>query len=118
MKTFRNALILCTLLGAAGAASAQIHMPDPSAPGASPETAVRIVGTSEVMVDRFIRRWLRTHYPNWDAEPHEMTDIGMQRYAVVYISPPSGTNASAHRVYFRLAKAMHDDDDALMPSRF
>lgn len=117
MKTFRKTLILCTLLGAAGAANAQINMPDPSAPGATPDNAVRIIATSDVMVDRFIRRWLRTHYPNWDAEPHEMTDIGMQRYAVVYITPPSG-NAPGRRVYFRLAKSSFDDDDAVMPSRF
>lgn len=118
MKTFRSALILCTLLGAAGSASAQIHLPDPSAPGATPDNAVRVIGTSEVMVDRYIRRWLRQHYPNWGAEPHEMTDIGMQRYAVVYITPPSGTNAAPRRVYFRLATSIHDDDDAVMPSRF
>ena len=115
MKTFRTALILCTLLGAAGAANAQINMPDPSAPGATPDSAVRIVATSDIMVDRFIKRWLRAHYPNWEAEPHEFTEIGMQRYAVVYITSP---NNPGRRVYFRLATAMHDDDDAGMPSRF
>ncbi len=118
MKSLRNALIFCTLWGAAGAAYAQINLPDPSAPGASPESAVRIIAASDVMVDRFIRRWLRTHYPDWEAEPHEMTDIGMQRYAVVYITPPNHNNATGRRVYFRIATAMHDDDDAGMPSRF
>src|SRR5687768_14630031 len=116
MKTIRAALIVCTLLGAAGAANAQINMPDPSAPGATPDNAVRIVASSDIMVDRFIKRWLRSHYPGWDAEPHEFTEIGMQRYAVVYITGPN--NAGGRRVYFRLATAMHDDDDAGMPSRF
>jgi hypothetical protein len=115
MKTFRNALIVCTLLGAAGAATAQINLPTPNVPGASPETAVRIIGTSEIMIDRYIRRWLRTHYPNWDAEPHEMTEIGMRRYAVVYISPPPNSNASRQRVYFRLASSRVDDEDGEFP---
>ena len=59
MKTFRNAIIFGTLLGAAGAASAQINMPAPGSPGSSPDYAVRINVTSELMVDRFITRWLR-----------------------------------------------------------
>ncbi len=67
----------------------------------SPDSAVRIVATSELMVDRSIKRWLRQHYPGWDAEPHEITEIGMDRYAVVYISSP---NNPSRRVYFRIAK--------------
>ena len=112
MKTLRNALIFCTLLGAAGAANAQIKMPEPGAPGGSPDTAVRIHATSDLMVDRFIKRWLRTHYPGWDAEPHEFTEIGTERYAVVYISSP---NNPGRRVYFRVSGRLHDDDEGGFP---
>ena len=40
------------------------------------------------------------HYPGWDAEPHEFMDIGMERYAVVYIT---SANNPARRIYFRVS---------------
>jgi hypothetical protein len=109
MKTFRTALIACALLAAAGIAGAQVNIPDPGAPGNSPESAVRILATSELMVDRFIQRWLRAHYPNWHHEPHEMMDIGMERYAVVFISSPDNPG---RRIYFRVQSRMNEDDSA------
>jgi hypothetical protein len=118
MKSFRNALIVCTLLGIAGAVGAQVNLPDPTVPGSTPDSAVRLVTTSDVMVDRFIRRWLRAHYPDWDAEPHEITEIGMQRYAVVRISPRNNSNVMQRQVYFRLTSSMHDDDDTGTPFGF
>ena len=108
MKTLRNALVLVTLLGAGGAAYAQINMPNPGAPGGSPDTAVRIIATSDLMVDRYIKRWLRTHYPGWDADPHEYMEIGMERYAVVYIT---SSNNPGRRVYFRVKSSMSETDD-------
>ncbi len=106
MRALKNTLILCTLL-AAGVAFAQINMPDPTLPGGSPNTAVRIVATSEMMIDRTIKRWLRTHYPGWEAEPYDIQDMGPERYAVVYIS---ATNQTRRRIYFRLIADQNDPD--------
>ena len=99
-------LLAITLLGVASLTLAQVNLPNPQAPGMSMESAVRIVATSDLMVDRSIKRWLRQHYPGWDAEPHEIQEIGMERYAVVYIS---AANQPSRRVYFRIAKSQIDD---------
>ena len=99
-------LLAVTLLGAASIAGAQLKMPHPAEPGMSMDSAVRLLVTSELMVDRSIQRWLRRHYPGWDAEPHEIQEIGMERYAVVYIS---AANQPSRRVYFRIAKSQIDD---------
>lgn len=108
MKTMRVALIL-GLLGVTGAAFGQVNMPTPGAPGTTPDTAVRIIATNELMVERFIKRWLRTHYPGWDADPHEFMEIGMERYAVVYIT---SANNPGRRVYFRVQQNPNDPDDS------
>src|SRR5689334_9833619 len=96
-----------TLLGL-GVARAQIDMPNPSVPGGSFDTAVRIVATNELMIDRFISRWLRTHYPGWDADPHEFQDLGDERYAVVFISHK---DHPSRRVYFRVLQSQSDPDN-------
>ena len=106
MKTLKNTLILCMLLGASGA-FAQINMPDPTLPGSSMNNPVRIVATSELMIDRHIRRWLRQHYPGWDAEAFEMQDMGHERFAVVRIS---ATNQQSRRVYFRVIANQNDPE--------
>lgn len=108
MKLFRR-LAAASLLGLATFASAQISIPNPGAPGGSMETAVRIVATSDLMIDRTISRWLRTHYPGWEADPHEFQDIGGERFAVVYITHPEN---SARRVYFRVVRSHADPDDS------
>jgi len=102
-----TSLVAVTLLGVWSAAMGQVNLPDPSAPGMSPGSAVRIHSTSDVMVDRFINGWLRKHYPGWQAEPHQVTDIGFERYAVVYITSP---NNPGRRVYFRVMKSQSEDD--------
>ena len=107
MKTFQR-LVVITLLGFASVAGAQINMPNPSAPGSSPETAVRLVSTSDLMVDRQIKRWLKAHYPGWDADPHEFQDLGEDRYAVVYITSP---NNPGRRVYFRVLKSQTESNN-------
>ncbi|MND01005.1 hypothetical protein D3C83_198160 [compost metagenome] len=61
-----------------------------------------------MMLDRQIKRWLRTHYPGWDADPHEFQDLGNERYAVVYIK---SANNPARRVYFRVQKHQNEDMD-------
>ena len=99
-------LVAITLLGFAPIAGAQINIPDPTAPGASPESAVRLLVGSDVMLDRQIGRWLRTHYPGWDAEPHEFMEIGMERYAVVHIT---SANNPARRVFFRVMRHQNED---------
>ena len=106
MKFFSR-LAAVTLLGL-GFAHAQIDMPNPSQPGGSFETAVRIVATNELMIDRFISRWLRTHYPGWDADPHQFQDLGDERYAVVYISHK---DHPSRRVYFRVLQSQADPDN-------
>ena len=111
MKTFER-LVVITLLGFAPGAFAQINMPNPTAPGASPESAVRLVITNEIMLDRQISRWLRTHYPGWDADPHEFMEIGFERYAVVYITAP---NNPGRRIYFRVMKNQNEDNSAGFP---
>lgn len=111
MKTLER-LVVIALLGFASVANAQINMPNPQAPGASMQTAVRIVATSDLMVDRTIKRWLRTHYPDWDAEPHDIQEFGMERYAVVYITSP---NNPGRRVYFRLQRTQNEDDGSGFP---
>ena len=100
-------LVAITLLGVAGMAGAQVNMPNPATPGASIQTAVRIVATNEIMIDRFITRWLRTHYPGWDADPHEFQDLGNERYAVVYIKH---AEHPGRRVYFRVMQSYADPD--------
>jgi len=107
MKALRSLLVV-TLLGAASVAGAQVNLPDPTLPGGSMDSAVRIVAPNELMIDRFIKRWLRTHYPGWDADPYEIKEFGEERYAVVYIT---SSNNSGRRVYFKLNKTQNDDDD-------
>lgn len=100
-----------TLLGA-GIAQAQISIPDPTAPGASYETAVRMVSTSDIMLEGRINRWLRKHYPGWDADPLEFQEVGNERYAVVYITHQEH---ASRRVYFRVLQS-HADPDAQDPA--
>jgi hypothetical protein len=111
MKTTAR-LLAVALLGVTSLAVAQINMPNPQAPGSSPQNAVRLINTSDVMVDRAIRRWLHQHYPGWDAEPHEFMNIGPDRYAVVYIT---SANNPGRRVYFRVSSGMDNDDGAMSP---
>jgi hypothetical protein len=106
MKTSKL-LAAAILLGLGSFAVGQINMPNPGAPGSSPDTAVRLVSTSDLMVDRQISRWLRQHYPGWTADPHEFMSIGTERYAVVYITAP---NQGGRRVYFRVMKNQNEDD--------
>ena len=112
MKTLTR-LLAITLLGAASSAGAQVNMPDPSLPGGSMNTAVRVVVMNEIMVDRFIKRWIQTHYPGWDAEPYEIQQLGEERYAIVYIT---SSGNPGRRVYFRLkSNTRTDDDDGFPP---
>ena len=111
MKTIvriRVGLAAVTLLGASFLAFGQVNLPNPQAPGNSPDSAVRLVVTSELMVERQITRWLRQHYPGWTYDPHELMEIGMERYAVVYISSAQG---GGKRVYFRLQRNQNEDDN-------
>lgn len=114
MTTIR-CLALAAWLGFATAATAQINMPDPGAPGGSFNTAVRIVATSDLMIDRQIERWLRKHYPGWDAQPHQYQEIGGDRFAVVYITHPENPG---RRVYFRVLSSHTDPDDSPPSSPF
>lgn len=97
-----------TLLGLSAVAVAQINMPNPTAPGGSYDSAVRLVVTSDMMLDRQIKRWLRTHYAGWDADPHEFQMMGDERYAIVYISHP---DHPSRRVYFRILTSQSDPDN-------
>ena len=106
MKIVKQLLVI-GLLGLSGAAFAQIEMPNPTAPGGSFDSAVRLVITSELMLDRQISRWLRTHYPGWDADPHEFQQMGDERYAVVYIQHKEHPS---RRVYFRILQSQADPD--------
>jgi hypothetical protein len=107
MKYIR-VLAVITLLGVTGAAIAQVNIPNPHAEGNSHVSAVRIVATSEFMVERTINRWIRSHYPGWSAQPHEFQDLGDERYAVVYMTHPDNPG---RRVYFRIVKSFADPDD-------
>jgi hypothetical protein len=107
MKTL-NSLVAITLLGAASVASAQINIPNPQLPGGSFESAVRLVVTNEMMLDRQIKRWLHMHYPGWDADPHEFQDLGEERYAIVYIT---SANNPGRRVYFRVQRSQADGNN-------
>jgi len=100
------------LLGAATFAAAQVNIPNPQGPGMSLDSAVRIIATNDIMVDRFITRWLRQHYPGWDTEPHQFMEVGTERYAVVYITAP---NQPGRRVYFRVQKTSMEDDQSPFP---
>jgi aspartate/methionine/tyrosine aminotransferase len=103
-----NCLVAITLLGAASVAGAQINIPNPQLPGGSFESAVRLVVTNELMLDRQIKRWIHTHYPGWDADPHEFQDLGEERYAIVYITSP---NNPGRRVYFRVQRSQADGNN-------
>ncbi|HTU66483.1 MAG TPA: hypothetical protein VMF52_11080, partial [Steroidobacteraceae bacterium] len=61
-----------------------------------------------------ISRWLRTHYPGWDADPIQFMELGDERYAVVFIS---STQNPSRRVYFRIQNRQFDptDDDGPNP---
>jgi hypothetical protein len=107
MKTLAG-LTTVILLGAATLAAAQVNIPNPTAPGMSPESAVRLVVNNDIMVDHYIQRWLRAHYPDWNAQPYELTEIGAARYAVVYIS---STNEVGRKLYFRLQTHQMDDGE-------
>jgi hypothetical protein len=109
MKSITS-LVAVALLGVASLAVAQINMPNPQSPGLSPQTAVRLTNTPDLMVDRAIRRWVQQHYPGWDAEPHEFMNIGPDRYAVVYIT---SSNNPGRRLYFRVSNGMDNDDGAM-----
>jgi hypothetical protein len=111
MKTVTR-FFAVTLLGAASMAGAQIDIQNPGDPGASHQTAVRILVTNDLMLDRKIERWLRTHYPGWNAEPHEFQELGSERYAVVYIT---SLNHPGRRVYFRLQRTPTEDNDGGFP---
>jgi hypothetical protein len=108
MKLIRH-LAAASLLGFAAIAGAQISMPNPGAPGGSMDSAVRIVVTNDLMIDRSIQRWLRTHYAGWDADPHELRTFGDELYAIVYITHPDNP---ARRVYFRVLRSHADPDDS------
>jgi aspartate/methionine/tyrosine aminotransferase len=107
MKTL-NSLVAITLLGAASVAGAQVNIPDPQLPGASMQSAVRLVVTNEMMLDRQIKRWIHAHYPGWNADPHEFQGIGDERYAIVYITSP---NNPGRRVYFRVQSSHADGNN-------
>ena len=107
MKTSKR-LIAVTLLGVASVAGAQLNMPNPQQPGASRETAVRLMVTNEMMLDRQIQRWIHTHYPGWDSEPHQIEDIGEERYAIVYIT---SANNPGRRVYFRVYRSQSESNN-------
>jgi hypothetical protein len=102
------ARVTAVMLLGAGIAQAQISVPNPSAPGGSFESAVRLVSTSDLMLDRQISRWLRTHYKGWDAQPHEFTNLGDERYAIVYITHKE---YPSRRVYFRILQSHADPDN-------
>ncbi|HEV8443212.1 MAG TPA: hypothetical protein VGQ27_07015 [Steroidobacteraceae bacterium] len=110
MKTITS-LVAAALLGAASLAAAQVNAPNPQAPGMSIQSAIRLDATSDLMVDRAIKRWLHSHYPGWDSEPHEFMNIGPDRYAVVYIS---SANNPARRLYFRISNGTMEDEDGAM----
>jgi len=99
-------------LGLSATATAQIEIPNPGVPGGSFDTAVRLVVTSDLMLDRQISRWLRTHYAGWDAEPHQIQEMGEDRYAVVYIQHK---DHPSRRVYFRILQS-HADPDSQSPA--
>jgi hypothetical protein len=107
MKTL-SSLVAITLLGAAPVAGAQVNIPNPQLPGGSYESAVRLVVTNDMMLDRQIKRWIHTHYPGWDADPHEFQNLGEERYAVVYITSP---NNPGRRVYFRVQRSQADGNN-------
>jgi hypothetical protein len=100
------------LLGAATMAGAQINIPNPTVPGGSYDTAVRVLATNDLMLDRYISRWIRTHYPGWNAEPHEFQELGNERYAIVYITSPS---APGQRLYFRVMRTPTEDNKGGFP---
>jgi len=88
-------------------AAAQVNMPPPGLPGSSPDYAVRVVAQNELMVDRFVQRWLRTHYPGWEADQYDLQDMGPERYAVVNISAANHPN---RKVYFRIIENQNDPE--------
>jgi hypothetical protein len=99
--------LLAASLLVAPAAFAQISLPNPQVPGSSPNNPIRLVSTSDLMLDRAVRRWLNQHYPGWTADALEIREIGFERFAVVNISAP---NQEDRRVYFKLATRQTDDD--------
>lgn len=111
MKSFAS-FAAAILLGVSTLTVAQVNLPNPQAPGMSPASAVELLAPSDLMVDRYIKRWLQTHYPGWTAEPHQFMEIGTERYAVVYISSATETS---RRIYFRVKKNPMEDDSSPFP---
>lgn len=104
----RKVFVLCMWLGAAGSAIAQVNIPNPMEPGNSIDSAVRLIAPNDIMLERSIKRWLRVHYPNWNADPHEFMMVGDERYAVVYIT---SANSPGRRIYFRVKRNPGEADD-------
>jgi hypothetical protein len=111
MKTLAS-ITAAVLLGTATLAMAQVNLPKPGTPGMSPDSAVRLLATSDLMVDRQIKSWLRRYYPGWTADPHQFIEIGFERYAVVFIN---SQDQPGRRVYFRVQKHPMEDDQAPFP---
>lgn len=111
MKSFAS-FAAAILLGVSTLAVAQVNLPNPQSPGMSPDSAVELLAPSDIMVDRYIKRWLQMHYPGWTAEPHQFMEIGTERYAVVYITSAS---APSRRIYFRVKKNPMEDDSSPFP---
>jgi hypothetical protein len=111
MKSFAS-FAAAILLGVSTLAVAQVNLPNPQSPGMSPDSAVELLAPSDLMVDRYIKRWLQQHYPGWTAEPHQFMEIGTERYAVVYISSAKETS---RRIYFRVKKNPMEDDSSPFP---
>lgn len=107
MKTIKSGLILCTLLGAMHV-HAQVNLPTPGQPGSTPNNAVKIISTSELMVDRDIERWLRRNCKGCSWTRPEYQEIGDTRYAVVDVT---SQNDQQRRMYFRISSRQIDQGD-------
>ncbi len=101
-------VVLLLVLFGATSAPAQINMPPPGSPGSSPDTAIRLNATSELMVDSMIRRWMRANYRGWSYSSPEMMEVGDRRYAVV---TASSAGQGSRRVYFYVTSRVGADPD-------
>ena len=112
MKTLRTALILRALLGLPAPQARRSTFRTPAARATRPTARCASWPPTNSWSTASSSAGCATHYPCWNAEPHEFMDIGMERYAVVYIS---SANTPGRRIYFRVQSRMAEDDEAGFP---
>jgi hypothetical protein len=119
MRILTAALIACALLTGCATESTPSR-PTGSFPragdGTTPETAVRIRTYSDTELNRTMKRWLKTNYPEYKVLDQEVTE---ERGGFVYnVVSIAGPGQSTKRIFFDItmfAKRVNDPNSSRLP---